>query len=35
MRVEDFPKVGVVVCAIGCIVYAACAMTYWQWVGMF
>jgi solute carrier family 13 (sodium-dependent dicarboxylate transporter), member 2/3/5 len=35
MRVEDFPKVGVAVCAIGCIVYAACAMTYWQWVGMF
>ena len=35
MRVEDFPKVGVVVCAIGCMVYALCAMTYWQWVGMF
>ena len=35
MRVEDFPKVGVVVCAIGCIVYALCAATYWRWVGMF
>ena len=35
LRVEDFPKVGVVVCAIGCLVYAVCAITYWQWVGMF
>ena len=35
MRVEDFPKVGVVVCAIGCLVYALCATTYWQWMGMF
>ncbi|HWR29749.1 MAG TPA: DASS family sodium-coupled anion symporter [Negativicutes bacterium] len=35
LRVEDFPRVGVVVCAIGCVVYALCATTYWQWMGMF
>ncbi|NMC32414.1 MAG: DASS family sodium-coupled anion symporter [Veillonellaceae bacterium] len=34
LRVEDFPKVGLVVCTIGCIVYAGCALTYWKWLGI-
>lgn len=35
LEVGDFPKVGVVICAFGILVYAICAMTYWQWLGLF
>jgi len=35
LRVEDFPRIGVGLCAIACIIYAICAMTYWRWLGMF
>ncbi len=35
LSVEDFPKVGIIVCTVACIVYAVCAMTYWKWIGLF
>jgi anion transporter len=35
LRVEDFPRVGVVLCAFACILYALCAATYWRWLGLF
>jgi anion transporter len=35
LRVEDFPRVGVVLCTIACIVYTVCAATYWRWLGLF
>ena len=35
LTVSDFPKVGVLISIIGCIVYAICAATYWQWIGFF
>jgi anion transporter len=35
LRVEDFPRVGVALCAIACAVYALCATTYWRWLGLF
>lgn len=35
LNVLDFLKVGVAVCAIACLVYALCAATYWQWLGLF
>lgn len=35
LRVADFPRVGVVLCTLACLVYAACAATYWRWVGLF
>jgi anion transporter len=35
LRVEDFPKVGVPLCAFACIVYALTAATYWRWLGLF
>jgi anion transporter len=35
LQVGDFPKVGVIACAIACLVYTLCAATYWQWVGLF
>jgi len=34
MKVEDFPKVGVFLCTLACVVYAVCAMTYWKWLGI-
>jgi len=34
MKVEDFPKVGVFLCTLACVVYAICAMTYWKWLGI-
>lgn len=33
--ITDFPKVGVVVCGIACLVYALCAATYWKWLGLY
>lgn len=35
LRVGDFPKVGIPIAIIGCIVYALCAVTYWQWLGLY
>jgi anion transporter len=35
LRVEDFPKVGVVLCGFACILYAVTAATYWRWLGLF
>lgn len=33
LQVADFPRVGVVICSVACIVYALCAATYWHWLG--
>lgn len=35
LAVEDFPKVGVILCAIACAIYTLCAATYWQWLGLY
>ena len=35
LKMSDFPKVGIVVCTLACLVYAICAMTYWRWLGLF
>ena len=35
LQVQDFPKVGVIACAIACAIYTLCAMTYWRWLGLF
>lgn len=35
LTVGDFPKVGIVVCALACFVYALCAATYWRWLGLY
>ncbi len=35
LRVGDFPKVGIVICVVACILYAICAATWWQWLGLF
>jgi solute carrier family 13 (sodium-dependent dicarboxylate transporter), member 2/3/5 len=34
LRVEDFPKVGVVVCIVACLLYSLCASTWWHWLGL-
>lgn len=35
LRVEDFPKAGIVICIVACLLYAVCAATWWQWLGLF
>lgn len=35
LRVEDFPRVGILLCTLACLLYAACAATWWQWFGLF
>lgn len=35
VSVMDFPKVGFVVSGLACLVYAVCAGTYWQWLGLY
>jgi solute carrier family 13 (sodium-dependent dicarboxylate transporter), member 2/3/5 len=35
LTVMDFPKVGVLISLLACVIYAICASTYWRWVGMF
>lgn len=35
LRVEDFPRVGFVLCTAACLLYALCAATYWRWLGLF
>jgi len=35
LRVEDFLRVGIAISAIACVVYAACAASYWRWLGLF
>jgi len=35
LRVEDFPRIGVILCAVACVVYTLCATTYWRWLGLF
>jgi anion transporter len=32
LQVGDFPRVGIVLCAIACFVYVICYFTYWQWL---
>ncbi len=34
LRVEDFPRVGVIVCIAACLLYALCAATWWHWLGL-
>ncbi|MDR3561588.1 MAG: DASS family sodium-coupled anion symporter [Negativicutes bacterium] len=35
LTVGDFPRVGFALCAMACVVYAVCAMTYWRWLGLY
>lgn len=35
LTVGDFPKVGVPVSILACLVYGLCAATYWRWIGLF
>lgn len=35
LEVGDFPKVGLPIAVIGCLVYALCAITYWKWLGLY
>ena len=35
LRVGDFPRVGIALCIVACLLYAACAATYWRWLGLF
>ena len=35
LRVGDFPRVGIVLCIVACLLYAPCAATYWRWLGLF
>jgi len=35
LRVGDFPRVGVPISLLACLVYAACAATYWHWLGLY
>ncbi len=35
LKVGDFPKVGVLISFIACVVYALCAVTYWRWLGLY
>ena len=34
LAVEDFPKVGFILCTIAVLLYALCAATYWRWLGL-
>jgi di/tricarboxylate transporter len=33
LKVSDFPKVGIPIAIIACLLYALCAATYWHWIG--
>jgi len=35
LTVADFPRVGIPVSILACIVYGICAATYWRWIGLF
>lgn len=35
MIMTDFPRVGIPVSILACVVYAVCAATYWRWIGLF
>lgn len=35
LSLADFPKAGVPVSVLACVVYAVCAATYWRWLGLF
>ncbi|MDU2063221.1 MAG: DASS family sodium-coupled anion symporter [Sporomusaceae bacterium] len=35
LKIGDFPKIGVAICTLACLVYSLCAITYWRWLGMF
>jgi di/tricarboxylate transporter len=35
LTVMDFPKAGIPISLIACLVYAIFASTYWRWLGMF
>lgn len=34
LDVLDFPKVGVAICTVACLLYTLCAATYWRWLGL-
>ena len=35
LTVTDFPRVGVPISVLACLVYSICAASYWRWLGMF
>jgi len=35
LTLSDFPRVGIPISILACIIYAICAMTYWRWLGLF
>ena len=35
LTVGDFPRVGVALCTVACLIYALCAVTYWKWLGLY
>lgn len=35
LEVQDFPKVGVILCTVAVIIYSVCAATYWKWLGLY
>lgn len=34
LAVEDFPKVGFILCTVAVVLYSLCAATYWSWLGL-
>ncbi len=34
LAVEDFPKVGFILCTLAVVLYSLCAATYWRWLGL-
>lgn len=34
LTVSDFPRVGIPISILACIVYGLCAATYWRWLGL-
>lgn len=35
VAINDYPRVGIVLCAIACLIYALCALYYWPMLGVF
>jgi anion transporter len=35
LKVGDFPRVGIPISILACLVYGLCAATYWRWIGLF
>ena len=34
LSVGDFPRVGIPISVLACLVYGLCAATYWRWIGL-